>query len=102
MAIEAGPVRYLASPWPLRALAFVVSGVLVGAATLVWLPVATLFGAFVLTPLATQPLANLERRRLALMGGRPVPDPHRAVDRPGLAPWLRSRYREAVTWRELS
>jgi signal transduction histidine kinase len=101
-AIRGGPRRYLFSLWPLRALAYVVSGVIVGVATLIWLPVATLAGGFVLTPLATQPLAALERRRLALVGGDPLPDPHRAPDRPGLPSWLRSRYRESATWRELA
>ena len=101
-AIRGGPVRYLFSWWPLRALAYVVSGALVGVATLIWLPVATVAGGFVLTPLATQPLAALERRRVALVSGRPLPDPHHAPDRPGLASWLHSRYREPVTWRELA
>jgi signal transduction histidine kinase len=100
--IRVSPRRYLFSRWPLRALAYVVSGVGVGLLTPVWLPVTTLFGVFVLTPLATQPLAALERRRLALMGGPALPDPHRAPDGPGLGPWLRSRYREAATWRELA
>jgi signal transduction histidine kinase len=101
-AVRAGPVRYLTSWWPLRALAYVVSGVGVGLVTLVWLPFTTLCGAVVLAPVATRPLAELERRRLALMGGPALPDPHRDPDRPGFGPWLRLRYTETVTWRELA
>lgn len=101
-ALRASPVRYLASPWPLRALAYVVSGVGVGLVTLVWLSATVLFGVVVLTPMATQPLAAMERRRLALMGGPALLNPHRAPDRPGLGPWLRLRYSETVTWRELA
>jgi len=101
-AIRAGPMRYLGSRWPLRALAYVMSGVIVGAVTLIWLPVTMLLGAFVLTPAAIQPLVALERRRLALMGGGVLQDPHRLPDRPGAAAWLRSRYSEVVTWRELT
>jgi signal transduction histidine kinase len=88
--------------WPLRALAYVVSGVGIGLVTLVWLPFATLCGAVVLAPVATRPLAELERRRLALMGGPVLSDPHRDPDRPGFGPWLRLRYTETVTWRELA
>jgi signal transduction histidine kinase len=101
-AMRAGPRRYFGSLWPLRALAYLVSGVGVGLFTLVYLPVTVLLGAFVLTPVAIQPLVALERRRLALLGGGPLPDPHRVPDRPGLRPWLRVRYGEAVTWRELA
>jgi signal transduction histidine kinase len=94
-------MRYLTSLWPLRVFAYVVSGVGVGLVTLVWLPVTALFGAVVLMPLATRPLAEIERRRLALMGP-PLPNPHRDPDRAGFGPWLRQRYTEAVTWRELA
>jgi signal transduction histidine kinase len=101
-ALRGGPRRFLTSLWPMRALAYVVSGVLVGAATLVWLPVALILGAAVGTPVLTLPLVALERRRLALLGGPALPDPHRRPDRPGFAAWLRTRYAEAVTWRELA
>jgi len=100
-AFRASPTRYLTSLWPLRALAYLVSGVGVGVVTLVWLPVTALLGAVVLAPVATRPLAELERRRLALMGPVP-PNPHRDPDQPGFGPWLRLRYAEAATWRELA
>ena len=101
-ALRARPVRYLVSRWPLRALAYVVSGVPVGLLTLLWLPVSVVLGAVALTPLAIWPLATLERRRLALLGGPSVPDPHAASAGTGLRTWLRTRYTEAATWRELA
>jgi signal transduction histidine kinase len=101
-AVRAGPARYLISLWPLRALAYVVSGIGIGLLTLVWLPVTALFGAVVLTPVATGPLAAIERRRLALMGGPTLPDPHRRPGRPGFGPWFRLRCTETATWRELA
>jgi signal transduction histidine kinase len=101
-ALRTRPVRYLVSRWPLRALAYVVSGVPVGLLALVWLPVSVVLGAVALTPLAIWPLAALERRRLALLGHPPVPDPHAAPTGAGLRRWLRTRYAEAATWRELA
>jgi signal transduction histidine kinase len=101
-AFRAGPTRYLTSLWPLRALAYLVSGIGVGVVTLVWLPVTAVFGAVVLTPVTIRPLAELERRRLTLMGGPVLPNPHRDPHRPGFGPWLRLRYTEAATWRELA
>lgn len=62
------------------------SGVGVDLVTLVWLPVTALFGAVVLTPVAVRPLAELERRRLALMGGPALPDPHRDPRPVGIRP----------------
>ncbi|MET8697569.1 sensor domain-containing protein [Kitasatospora sp. NPDC004723] len=47
------------------------------------------------------PVAAWERRLVRFLDGGRVPDPHRVPDRPGLAAWLRLRYRERVTWREL-
>jgi signal transduction histidine kinase len=101
-ALRTRPVRYLGSRWPLRALAYVVSGVPVGLFALVWLVVSVVLGAVALTPLAIWPLAALERRRLALLGGPPVVDPHAAPTGAGPRRWLRTRYGEAATWRELA
>jgi signal transduction histidine kinase len=101
-ALRARPLRYLVSRWPLRALAYVVSGVPVGLFTLLWLPVSAVVGVVALTPLAVWPLATLERRRLALLGGPVLLSPHTAPARAGLRPWLRTRYAEAATWRELA
>ncbi|MER5350333.1 sensor domain-containing protein [Kitasatospora sp. NPDC002551] len=47
------------------------------------------------------PVAAWERRLARFLDGARVPDPHRLPDRPGLAAWLRLRYRERATWREL-
>ncbi|MFJ4093988.1 sensor domain-containing protein [Kitasatospora sp. NPDC089913] len=65
------------------------------AALLVGLP---LLAALALVGL---PVAAWERRLARFLHGAPVPDPHRVPDRPGLAAWLRLRYRERATWREL-
>jgi signal transduction histidine kinase len=89
-------------PGILRALAYVVTGAVTGAVTLLWLPVALLAGAAVAVPLLSQPLVALERRRLALLGGPALPDPHRRPEHPGAVAWLRARYAEPVTWRELA
>ncbi|SHN47362.1 sensor histidine kinase [Cryptosporangium aurantiacum] len=101
-ALQAGPRRFFLSLWPLRAVAYLASGVLVGTVTLVWLPVALLVGAGVGVPLLTLPLVALERRRTVLLGGPALTDPHRRPERPGVVGWLRSRYAEPVTWRELA
>ncbi|WP_433174589.1 sensor histidine kinase [Actinoallomurus sp. CA-150999] len=50
-------------------------------------------------PLIAVPLAELERRRLRLVDVRPVASGHRTVRGPWS--WLRTRYTEAATWREL-
>ncbi|WP_405004981.1 sensor domain-containing protein [Kitasatospora purpeofusca] len=70
-----------------------VGGVL--AALLVGLP---LLAALALVGL---PVAAWERRLARFLDGGRVPGPHRVPDRPGLAAWLRLRYRERATWREL-
>jgi signal transduction histidine kinase len=101
-ALRARPVRYLVSRWQSRELAYVVSGVPMGLLTLVWLPMSVVLGAVAFTPLAIWPLAVLERHRLALLGGPPLPDPHAAPTGAGPRRWLRVRYAEAATWRELA
>ncbi|MEV7176597.1 sensor domain-containing protein [Kitasatospora sp. NPDC093679] len=47
------------------------------------------------------PFAAWERRLVRLLDGTPVPGPHQVPARPGLPAWLRLRYRERATWREL-
>ncbi|WP_084965752.1 sensor histidine kinase [Thermoactinospora rubra] len=101
-ALRGAPLRFLASAWPLRTAAYTLSSVAVGLAALVWLPAAMVLGALVMTPLLAGPLAAVERRRPALLGGPAVPYPHRRPDGPGLTALLRTRYGEAVTWRELA
>ncbi|WIM92472.1 sensor domain-containing protein [Actinoplanes oblitus] len=74
-------------------LLFAAGGVL--AVVLVGLP---LLAALALIGL---PAAALERRLHPLIDHRPLPHGHRVPPRPGLAPWLRTRYTESATWREL-
>jgi signal transduction histidine kinase len=47
------------------------------------------------------PVAALERRVRRLVDDRPLRHGHRIPPVPGLAPWLRTRFTEAGTWREL-
>ncbi|TDC78135.1 sensor histidine kinase [Actinomadura sp. 7K507] len=54
-----------------------------------------------LGPLATIPLARLERQRLRLVDDRPTGSAHRRPPGRDALPWLRTRYTEPVTWREL-
>ncbi|WKX69582.1 sensor histidine kinase [Streptomyces sp. XD-27] len=47
------------------------------------------------------PFAAWERWLLRLLDGTRLADPHQLPTRPGLPAWLRLRYREQATWREL-
>lgn len=105
--------RYLLSAWPWRATAYLVTGAVAGAATLVGLAVALVVGGvltvvlvglplLVLTALAGIPLARLERQRLRLIDRAPAPArPVRQPPATGPWPWLITRLRERATWREL-
>ncbi|OKI17479.1 histidine kinase [Nocardiopsis sp. TSRI0078] len=122
--------RFLLTAWPWRALAHSVNTMFVGYALAVvampvylpwalfagalatrpWdtLPVAPMTAAFVaglvltavFTPLVALPLGALERRRLALVTRGPFTSGHR-VPPPGLWGWVRTRYTEGATWREV-
>jgi hypothetical protein len=105
--------RFLVTGWPWRAAAYLLTGVLAGALELVLLSVALTLGivpAVVLVGiplllglgLCGLPVAALERRRLRLVDRERAADPHRDPERPGLRPWLRTRYREQATWRDLA
>ncbi|WP_017574633.1 sensor histidine kinase [Nocardiopsis kunsanensis] len=123
--------RFLLSAWPWRALAFsagstVVLGVLLSVAGPLYTPWALSFGlllvdpeaflsgagiALVLTglalgallgPLLGPVLGTVERWRLGLLHGHVAPSGHRPVTEPGPAAWLRVRYTEAATWREVA
>ncbi|CAL9549753.1 sensor histidine kinase [Streptomyces sp. enrichment culture] len=105
--------RYLLSAWPWRATAYLLTGAVTGAATLVGLTVALVVGGaltvvlvglplLLLTALAGIPLARLERHRLRLVDRAPVPGrPVREPPATGPWPWLVTRLRERATWREL-
>jgi signal transduction histidine kinase len=119
--------RFLLSAWPWRALGFVITTALVIApvAGALWLlmlpwlvavtdvthgrlpeaPVVVLMAIGALTiglggPLVAIPLAALERRRLWLVDPRPIRSGHGPVE-PDLLAWVRVRYSEPATWREV-
>ena len=122
---------YLLTAWPWRALAYNANTMVIGLAlVVVALPLClpwTMFAgnlatrpwqelsplpmtaAFVVglvlvvvgTPLIALPLGALERRRLLLVARGPFPSGHR-VPPPGLWGWVRTRYTEAATWREIA
>ncbi|NBE56136.1 sensor histidine kinase [Streptomyces boluensis] len=111
-ALAQNPLNVLASAWPWRSLAYLLSGVAFGAVTTVVLVsllvagVASLIvvvGAVLLLGVALSGIVvtRFERWRLRLVDLDPVPDPHRAPELPGLRAWLRTRLREPATWREL-
>jgi signal transduction histidine kinase len=96
----------------LRSLLWLASGPPVGAALLVgWvslvalgvagLPVFVGLPILLIAALLGLPAGIVERWRLRLVG--PVVDnPHADPARPGFSAWLRCRYREPATWRELA
>ncbi|MCO5999273.1 sensor histidine kinase [Actinoallomurus rhizosphaericola] len=103
---------FLASAWPWRSLAYLVTSSVPGALALtivaaVLIVGGTLASALVGLPMlaalafAGVPVAAFERWRLRLVDTEPVADPHRVPDGPGVGTWLATRVREPATWREL-
>jgi signal transduction histidine kinase len=119
--------RYLASAGPWRALVYVLTTLPIAApvsaamAVLVlpWLaalsrlidgnlPTRTVFILMTVSlllftglgPLAAVPLAMIERARLALIDPRPLPSAHAPAPQDPFR-WVRTRYAETATWREL-
>ena len=119
--------RFLLSAWPWRAVAYLLTTAVVALPVAVpawllalpWLVAGTdlrdgrlpqgavvvlmALGATLLAgfgPLAAIPLAAVERRRLAVLDDRPVHSAHRPTPADPVS-WLRVRYTEAATWREL-
>jgi hypothetical protein len=89
----------LAIPW-LVLLARVAAGdYQVGVIVVLILLGAALIGA--LGPLIAMPLAELERRRLRMVDARPVGAGHREPAAGGPGSWLRVRYTDPATWREV-
>jgi signal transduction histidine kinase len=93
-------------------VAYLISGVFLGAATaaiLIALVIAGTLGALVLVGLVAflgvalsgVAVGRLERWRLRLVDRDPLPDPHRPPIRTGRLSWVRFRLREPATWREL-
>ncbi|OEJ93928.1 sensor histidine kinase [Streptomyces thermolilacinus] len=113
------PLGFVVSGWVPRCWAFLLSGVLVGLAVLLLL-VALLFvgvslsvvgigpsvvgglAALVAVAVSGIPVAALERRRLRIVEPEPLPAPRGSSARTGASRWLRTRLREAATWRELA
>ncbi|GAB3213573.1 sensor histidine kinase [Marinactinospora endophytica] len=111
-AMAQRPLRFLSSGWPWRSLAYLVTGVVVGAVAvgvfvaglvaglvlLVVLVGAALLVGVVLLSIA---VAAVERFRLRLVDLDGIPDPHRPPAEPGPRAWLSTRLTEPATWREL-
>jgi signal transduction histidine kinase len=105
--------RFLASAWPWRAVAYLASGILTGVLGLVAVAVVFVVSVklvreviglpLLLAPaVASVPMAAIERRRLRIIDAEPAADPHARPARPGLWAWLRTRWCEPATWRELA
>ncbi|MFD5656610.1 sensor histidine kinase [Streptomyces hirsutus] len=103
---------FLLSAWPWRAAAYLVTGAVAGAVTLVGIVAAAAAGGvlavvvvglplLVLTALAGIPVAQVERHRLRLVDRDPAPGRHRQPTAAGPWAWLTTRLRERATWREL-
>jgi signal transduction histidine kinase len=101
MGIVAIPFGFLALPW---VGAIALDHHTVDRPSIATLSVLVFIGALlfaVFGPLIALPLAKLERARLKLVDGRPISDPHQPLSAPGPGTWLRVRYGEAATWREV-
>ncbi|MFJ8466482.1 sensor histidine kinase [Streptomyces swartbergensis] len=103
---------YLASAWPWRSAAYLLTGAVTGLVVLVGIVVsAVVGGVFALalvglplllcTALAGIPVAAVERHRLRIVDPDPAPGQHVTPREPGLRAWLTTRLRERATWREL-
>ncbi|MEV2275476.1 sensor domain-containing protein [Nocardiopsis sp. NPDC049922] len=124
--------RFLLTVWPWRALLHSVTTVVVGTAAAVvalplYLPWAMALGTMASRPWDTTrigepviagfivglvtiaafspwvalPVGSLERRRLRMVSAGPVNSGHRSPP-PGLWGWVRTRYTEGATWREVA
>lgn len=110
-AISDRPLGFLVSSWPWRSVAYLVSGVLLGAATMATLLLLAIGGVFLLLAavglllflaiaLSGIVVGRFERWRTRLVDRDPMPNPHRRPPRRGLRSWLWARLREQATWRE--
>ncbi|MFE6872240.1 sensor histidine kinase [Kitasatospora sp. NPDC057692] len=104
--------NFLLSAWPWRSVAYLSTGAVAGAVTLVAIvTVAALCGvlavALVGLPLLAMvalsgiPVAWMERHRLRLIDRNPTVGQHQPPAAPGMWSWLTTRLREQSTWREL-
>ncbi|WP_229693696.1 sensor histidine kinase [Lentzea pudingi] len=98
--LAAGPVAALGLPWSYLVFRFISPD----PATLGEVVLATLAGLLLIVlagPLVALPVAQVERLRLRLVRLDPAPSPH-SSSKDGWLGWLRRRYTEAATWRELA
>ncbi|MEV5704713.1 sensor domain-containing protein [Actinoallomurus sp. NPDC052274] len=105
--------RFLLSGWPWRGAAYLATAAVPGSVGLTVIGALITVGGVLSTVLigipmllaaglAGVPLASAERWRMRLIDPEPAPDPHRVPDRPGPVAWLRTRFREPATRRELA
>ncbi|GLP70473.1 histidine kinase [Streptomyces sp. TUS-ST3] len=103
---------FLLSAWPWRSVGYLLTGAVAGAVVLVGVVTLAVAGGALAAVLVGLPLlvmlalsgvvvARMERWRLRLLDGDPLPDPHRAPAATGLWAWLTTRLKEQATWREL-
>ncbi len=111
-AMLLSPRRFLFSAWPWRCLAYLLSGVVLGALSAIAILAMALVGAalavvvigfafFAACLLSGIVVARWERIRLRLVDERPTLDPHADPEEPGRRAWVLTRLRERSTWREL-
>ncbi|MFE7403615.1 sensor histidine kinase, partial [Streptomyces sp. NPDC057557] len=111
-AMTQRPLSFLTSAWPWRSLAYLATGVVVGAAAVAVFVTGLVAGLILLVVLVgVAPLvgvvlssitvATVERFRLRLVDLDGMPDPHRRPEGPGFRAWVSTRLTEQVTWREL-
>jgi len=89
----------LAIPWLVLVARVAAGGYQVGVIVVLILLGVALLAA--VGPVIAMPLAGLERRRLRMVDARPVGSGHRKSPAAGPLSWLRARYAEPATWREV-
>ncbi|MEV5989122.1 sensor domain-containing protein [Streptomyces sp. NPDC052051] len=111
-AMAQRPLSFLTSSWPWRSLAYLASGVVVGAAAVLVFSTGLVAGLVLLVVLvgvaplvgvvlSSTTVATVERHRLRLVDLDSLPNPHREPEAPGLRSWVSTRLTEQATWREL-
>lgn len=99
--LTGGPMALVAAPLLLLGLPLVIAASGGGPARITIL---IALGAVLLAgagPLVAMPVASWERRRLRMVDVRPIRSGHQRPPAPGAWAWLRTRYTEPATWREL-
>ncbi|MGW8765039.1 sensor domain-containing protein [Streptomyces sp. NPDC055815] len=98
--------RFTFGTWPWRAVGYLATGGVLGAAAGVVFLVLGVFSLFLvglpLLLLSGIALGRIERLRTRIVDLDPLPDPHRLPAAPGLAAWFRIRVAEQATWREFA